>query len=159
VKTAVVAVVLAVAFPVFGQEHPEHPKNKEEAKQEHPAAKKAEHAYSMDELSAAIQGDIEAAQKKGGGWYRLKDKAGKKTWQLKLDHVHKERLSKLDDKTYFACTDFKSSDGHLLDVDFFMKDNGKKLVMTDATVHKIDGKPRYSWEEKNGYWVRVPVGK
>ena len=31
--------------------------------------------------------------------------------------------------------------------------------MTDATVHKIDGKPRYNWKEKDGYWERVPVEK
>jgi hypothetical protein len=38
-----------------------------------------------------------------------------------------------------------------------MKDKGGKLVMSDATVHKIDGKPRYNWEEKNGFWKKVPI--
>ena len=81
----------------------------------------------------------------------------KKTWLLKLDHVHRERLSRLDENTYFACTDFKSNDGHTVDVDFFMKDKDGKLAMSDATVHKIDGKARYNWEEKDGFWKRVPV--
>ncbi len=27
--------------------------------------------------------------------------------------------------------------------------------MTDTTVHKVDGKARYNYEEKNGVWVRV----
>jgi hypothetical protein len=45
------------------------------------------------------------------------------------------------------------------DVDFFMKDDGKKLVMRDATIHKVDGKPRYNWQEKDRYWVRVPAEK
>ena len=40
-----------------------------------------------------------------------------------------------------------------------MKDNGEKLVMSDATIHKVDGKARYNWKEKDGYWVRVPVDK
>lgn len=67
--------------------------------------------------------------------------------------------SRAQPKTYFACTDFKSSDGHVVDVDFFMKDAGKKLVMRDATIHKVDGKPRYNWQEKDRYWVRVPAEK
>ncbi len=151
------ALALALSGIAFAQEHPEHPKPKpEEAKQE---PKEPAHVYSMDELEKAITADIEAAQKKNGGWYILKDKAPKKSWKMKLDHVHRERLSKLDPKTYFACTDFKSSDGHTVDVDFFMKDNGTKLVMTDATIHKVDGKPRYNWKEKGDFWSRVPVTK
>ena len=47
--------------------------------------------------------------------------------------------------------------GTRIDVDFFMKDNGEKLVLSDATIHKVDGKARYNWKEKDGYWVRVPV--
>ena len=39
---------------------------------------------------------------------------------MKLDRVHRERLARLDPKTYFAWTDFKSSEGHVVDVDFFM---------------------------------------
>ena len=71
--------------------------------------------------------------------------------------MHTERLARVDPKTYFACTDFKSDDNHTVDVDFFMKDNGEKLVLSDASIHKVDGKPRYNWKEKDGYWVKVPV--
>ncbi len=87
----------------------------------------------------------------------MKDDKENKTWSMVLDHVHRERLSRLDAKTYFACTDFKSDDGHVVDVDFFMKDDGEKLAMADATIHKVDGKARYDWKEKGGYWVRVPA--
>ncbi len=152
-KRAVLAVVIGVAFAAFAQEHPEHPKPKAD-KQEHP---KAAHAYSIDELEKAITTEIESVQKSNDGWYKLEDKEGKQTWIMKLDHVHRERLAKLDAKTYFACTDFKTEDGKVVDVDFFMKDDGEKLVMSDATIHKIDGKPRYNWKEKDGYWERVPV--
>jgi hypothetical protein len=140
----------------FAQEHPEHPKAD---KKQPPPAAQSPRAYSMDELEKAITADIEAKQKKNDGWYRMKDDKTGQTLKMKLDHVHRERLSKLDPKTYFACTDFKTADGHTVDVDFFMKDDGNKLVMTDSTVHKIDGKPRYNWAEKDGFWVRVPVGK
>jgi hypothetical protein len=47
-------------------------------------------------------------------------KDGGKTWTMKLDRVYRERLARLDPKTCFACTDFKSSDGHVVDVDFFI---------------------------------------
>ena len=141
------ALALAVSGGIaFAQEHPEHPTNK-------PAAKQSK-AYTMDELEKAITAEIQSAQK-ADGFYHLKD--GDKTWNLKLDHVHKERLSRIDEKTYFACTDFKSDDNHIVDVDFFMTDNGEKLVLSDASLHKVDGKARYNWKEKDGYWVKVPV--
>ena len=153
-KTAILTLALSIviAGSAFAQEHPEHPKAKSGAKQEHPS-----HAYSMDELEKAITSEIETAQSSNGGWYKMEDKEDQKTWSMKLDHVHRERLAKLDPKTYFACTDFKSDDGHTVDVDFFMKDDGEKLVLSDATIHKVDGKARYNWKEKDGYWVRVPV--
>lgn len=143
-------IVLALAVGGAGlvaQEHPEHPEGK----------KAASKAISIDDLEKAIQSSVGAKEKSGRGYYRLADDAAKKTWLLKLDHVHRERLSRLDEKTYFACTDFRSKDGHTVDVDFFMKDKDGKLVMSDATIHKVDGKPRYNWEEKDGFWKRVPV--
>ncbi len=147
-----ILVALAAALLLCGtaiaQEHPEHPTAK-------PAAKG--HAYTMDELEKAITGEITATQDKNGGKYPMKDDKADKTWSMTLDHVHRERLSRLDAKTYFACTDFKSDDGHTVDVDFFMKDDGKQLVMSDATIHKVDGKARYGWKEQDGYWVRVPA--
>lgn len=142
--------VALVSAALWAQEHPEHPKENKEKKV-------ATKAHSIDDLESAIKSAVVAKEKAGGGYYRLADKTAKKTWLLKLDHVHRERLSRLDEHTYFACTDFKSKDGHTVDVDFFMKDKNGKLVMSDATVHKVDGKPRYNWEEKDGFWKRVPV--
>ena len=52
----------------------------------------------------------------------------------------------------------KSNDGHL-DVDFFEKEKDGKLSMSDMTIHKVDGKARYGWEEKNGFWKRVPASQ
>ncbi|HUJ12978.1 MAG TPA: hypothetical protein VL284_04230 [Thermoanaerobaculia bacterium] len=140
VLIGVLAIGLGAGF-VIAQEHPEHPTGKTAAKK----------GYSMDDLEKAITAEIENAQK-SDGYYHVKD--GDKTWNLKLDHVHKERLARTDETTYFACTDFKSDDGHTVDVDFFMKDNGQKLVLADTSLHKVDGKPRYNWKEKDGYWVK-----
>ena len=144
-KRVVILLIAAVfaAGTALAQEHPEHPTDKKAAKK----------GYTVDDLDKAIRAAI--AAKETNGIYQLKD--GDKTWDLKLDKVHRERLARTDENTYFACTDFKSADNHTVDVDFFMKDDGGKLAMTDATLHKVDGKPRYNWKEKDGYWVRVPV--
>lgn len=145
------AAALLLCGTAIAQEHPEHPTGKTPAKDAH--------VYTMDELDKAITGQILSTQKKNHGIYPMKDDQLNKTWSMKLDHVHRERLSRLDEKTYFACTDFKSDDNHVVDVDFFMKDDGKQLVMSDATIHKVDGKARYGWKEQDGYWVRVPADK
>ena len=143
----VTALALSLSLAVvYAQEHPEHPMGK--------TAKSK--AYSVDDLESSIKSAVKAKEN-GDGYYALSDRSAKKTWLLKLDHVHRERLTRLDEDTYFACTDFKSSDGHLVDVDFFMKDRGGKLVLSDETVHKVDGKARYDWQEKDGFWKRVPV--
>ena len=144
-KRLVILLIIAL-FPagaMLAQEHPEHPTDKKAAKK----------GYTMDDLDKAIRQAI--ADNSKDGVYQLKD--GDKTWDLKLDKVHRERLARTDETTYFACTDFKSSDNHTVDVDFFMKDDGDKLVLSDAMLHKVDGQPRYNWQEKDGYWVRVPV--
>lgn len=143
------AFVLAITVPQLrAQEHPEHPTGKTAETK----------AMSIDDLEKGIKSAIAEKEKAGNGFYKLADKTAKKTWDLKLDHVHRERLSRLNEHTYFACTDFKSSDGHIVDVDFFMKEKGGKLVMSDATVHKVDDKARYNWEEtKGGFWKKVPV--
>ena len=140
----VVAASLLAATGVWAQEHPEHPSDTKKT-------------VDIDALEKAIKADIEAQQKKNGGTFKLDDPELKKTWELTLDHVHRERLSRLDATTYFACVDFNAKDGTKLDVDFFMKDKDGKLERTDTTIHKVNGVPRYNWQEKDGYWKRVPV--
>jgi hypothetical protein len=145
IRRITLAFALFAAAFVYAQEHPEHPTDKHVAKK----------GYTVDQLATAITNDIESTQNKNNGVYTMKDDKADKTWSMKLDHVHRERLARIDENTYFACTDFKSDDGHTVDVDFFMKDDGNKLVMSDSTIHKVDGKARYNWKEKDGYWVRV----
>ncbi|HEY6843261.1 MAG TPA: hypothetical protein VI391_03775, partial [Thermoanaerobaculia bacterium] len=84
-SVVIAAMALALGSLVYAQEHPEHPTNK-------PAAKKG---YTMDQLEQAITSEIQNSQKAdANGFYHVKD--GDKTWNLKLDHVHKERLSRTD---------------------------------------------------------------
>jgi hypothetical protein len=123
------------------KEHPEHPKS----------AKKV----STDDIDKAIREHIETSAKASGGKFEVKDDVLNKTWNLELVRVHKDKLQALADGRYFACVDFKAPDGTMVDVDFFMKKEGNDLKVNDTTVHKINGKARYSYQEKDGVWVRV----
>jgi hypothetical protein len=137
------ALVLPAAFLLAQQK--EHPK-------EHP---KSEKKVSVDDVDAAIRAQIADQSKSTGGRFEVRDDVLNKTWSLELVRVHKDRLQALADGRYFACVDFKAADGTMVDVDFFLKKDGDKLVVTDTSVHKINGKARYNYEEKDGVWVRV----
>jgi hypothetical protein len=142
-----------LAAPVIAQqkEHPkEHPQKKEPS--EHP---KSEKKFSVDDIDAAIRSNIEEKAKASAGKFVVQDDVLDKTWELELVRVHKDRLQALADGRYFACVDFKAADGTMVDADFFLKKDGDKLVVTDTSVHKINGKARYNYEEKDGVWVRV----
>jgi len=136
------------AVPAFAQQK-EHPK---EHPQEHPPSGKK---LSTDDIDASIRAHIEEKSKASGGRFEVRDDVLNKTWSLELVRVHKDKLQALADGRYFACVDFKAPDATMVDVDFFLKKDGDKLAVTDTTVHKVDGKARYNYEEKNGVWVRV----
>src|SRR6266542_6901371 len=141
--------VLALfSIPSLAQEKKEHPK-------EHPEHPKSEKKVSTEDIDKAIRQHIEKTAKASEGKFPVKDDVLKKNWDLELVKVHKDRLQALADGTYFACVDFKAADGTMVDVDFFLKKEGNALAVTDTTVHKINGKARYSYQEKDGVWVRV----
>lgn len=131
------------------QDKKEHPK---EHPSEHP---KSENKLSTEDIDKAIRGHIEKTSAAANGRFPVKDDVMKKTWDLKLVRVHNDKLQALADGRYFACVDFEASDGTMVDVDFFLKKEGDGLVVTDTTVHKINGKARYGYQEKDGVWVRV----
>jgi len=133
---------------------------KEQEKKEHPKEHPAEHPKSENKLSTedidkAIRGHIEKISAAANGRFPVKDDVLKKTWDLKLVRVHNDKLQALADGRYFACVDFEASDATMVDVDFFLKKEGDGLAVTDTTVHKINGKARYGYQEKDGVWVRV----
>ena len=142
--------VLLASFPAFAQEPPEHPKG------EHPKSHAAK-AVTTADLDKAIRARIDEKTKADGGVFKVEDPVLKKTWDLTLVKVHTDKLTPLSADTYFACTDFKAKDGTLLDVDFYMKNEGGKIVITDTAIHKVNGKPRFNYVEKNGLWVREDV--
>ncbi len=151
VAAMAIGLVAAVGLPA-GLAQQEHPKQ-EHPKQEQPKAK----AVSTETLEKAIKGQIAEKAKANGGRFPVEDTVLKKTWQLELVRVHSDKLTQLDDKTYFACVDFKADDGALVDVDFYMKSDNGKLTFADTTVHKVNGKPRFNYEKRGSFWERVPA--
>ncbi len=135
------------AARAFAQEHPEHPTDKpmtEEAK------------LTKDSLADAIQAWVND-QSRILGSFMVYDAVAKEPLALTLDHVHRERLASLGNDVYFACADFKAQNGKMYDIDVFMQKTEDGLKATDVSVHKVDGKARYTWAEDGGVWKKKPV--
>lgn len=146
--------LLAVPPPLVAQEHPEHPKS---GASEHPKDEKRAGLGKAD-LAAAIKSWAETDAARHGGWVELEDQVQKKTLQLKLEKVHENRLSRVGKDVYFACADFVEKDGTKYDIDVFMKGKTKDdLQNTEVSVHKVNGKERYTWYEENGIWKKKPA--
>lgn len=112
---------------------------------------------TTESLAQGITSYVQAETARQGGAFPVNDPEQRTSLGLTLMTVHRERLSKLADGRYFACADFKGSDGHTYDVDVFMRRESTGLTPTDVIVHKQDGKARFNWVEQNGTWSQVPV--
>ena len=111
---------------------------------------------TIDEISAGIETHSAAHAKTNGGYFKLQ--FHQKELSLQLVRVHLEYLADLGGGVHFACVDLVGTDGPVYDVDFFMKGPPGAMEVTETTVHKIDGKPFYLWQQKrDGTWRRVPV--
>ncbi len=158
-SVVIVTVALwAMACRANAAEHPaeqpaEHPKA---AKQE---VKKAE-PVTKEELAKAIEEYVKKDARLKGGYFLVYDKVAKKALVLTLDKVHKKRLATLGHQKYFACADFRTPEGKVYDLDIFMKGPSKdQLKVKKITVHKEDGKARYTWYEEGGVWKMKPAGE
>jgi hypothetical protein len=134
-------------------EHPQDQPTQEHPQKEHPSAK----PVSTDTLEKAIRDQIAERSKANDGKFSVQDDVLHNTWQLELLRIHTGKLTQLDAKTYFACVDFKADDGTIVDVDFYIKSDNGELTLSDTTVHKINGKPRYTYRKKGAFWERVPI--
>lgn len=145
---AAIALFFTPPLVIFSQEHPEHP--------EHSKKGGAEKRVSTADISAGIKTNIETETKKSSdGKFHAKHEG--QDLALDLIRVHDDRLSDLGGGRYFACVDMKGTDGKTYDIDFFLTGQPGKMKVTETSVHKIDGKPRYNWKEENGQWHKVPA--
>ncbi|MBI2265284.1 MAG: hypothetical protein HYU64_08950 [Armatimonadetes bacterium] len=118
-------------------------------------ADKGKAQLTTADISKAITGFIKDDVKQRGGYFLIFDQETKKPLALSLTKVHEDRLAVVDKNLYFACVDMKTPEGKLYDVDFFLKRKPNAgLQVSEMTVHKEDGKARYSWVEEKGVWKR-----
>jgi transglutaminase-like putative cysteine protease len=113
---------------------------------------------TIDDIAAEIQKHIAEQSKANGGYFKVP--FNKKELSLELVRVHLEYLSDLGGGVHFACVDLVGTDGPVYDVDFFMKGPPDAMTVTETSVHKINGQPLYTWEQRrNGTWRKVPADK
>ncbi|MBI4369898.1 MAG: hypothetical protein HY547_06690 [Elusimicrobia bacterium] len=130
-----------------GKEHPEHPKGKSS---QAPEGSKAWMTQIRKEYDNAV---CEVSKAKTNEPYIIHDDKLGKDWEIKLVRVHKKRIVSLGNNRFFACSDFKSvkkGEKDKLDLDFFAtKNQDGTWNVEKVLIHKVNGIPRYTWNEKN----------
>lgn len=128
-----------------------------EIEKENEAAKKMIPKVSIAEIETGIKTFISAQQAENEGFFPVKDE--NHDLKMKLVRVHTEYLSNLGPKSHFACVDLVDESGDVYDVDFFMEGEPGAMEVTSTTVHKLNGKPFYSWKQnkEDKTWFRLPI--
>lgn len=122
-----------------------------------PEDKEAMKKASIDQIEQGIKNHIAREEQKNGGVFELKTDTA--TFQMRLVRVHTEYLSNLGPGKYFACVDLAVENGNVYDVDFFLEGTPGDMHVTKKTVHKLNGKPYYTWKQnkEDKTWYTVPV--
>lgn len=137
---------LILAIFVFGCQ----PKHQEGNKT--PDTKRA----STAEIEKGIKTYIKEKTADEGGYFHIKNE--KHNLRLKLVRVHTEYIANLGPQSHFACVDLADVSGDVYDVDFFLEGKPGDMGVTQTTVHKLNGKPYYTWKQnKDKTWSTVPV--
>ncbi|WP_338218592.1 transglutaminase-like domain-containing protein [Algoriphagus sp. oki45] len=111
---------------------------------------------SIAEIEEGIKTYIAQVSAENEGIFPVKDE--NHDLKMKLVRVHTEYLSNLGPNSHFACVDLVDESGEVFDVDFFMEGKPGDMKVTQTTVHKLNGKPFYSWKQKaDKTWYRVPM--
>lgn len=136
------------------QPAPEENNEKEEQKTEH--SEKDTTRVDIADIESGIRNHIREKTKAGNGYFHVEHKG--EELQLKLVRVHTEYIANLGPQRHFVCVDLAEESGDVYDVDFFMKGKAGNMQVTQTTVHKLNGRPFYTWQQhKDGTWHRVPV--
>lgn len=117
-----------------------------------------EHAGTMakepqsEDIRKAIADYISEKSKETGTLDILDEKTGQ-TRKLKFVRVH-ERVGKTGEN-YYSCADFiDTQTDETIDVDLDVKHADGTLRVVDVRIHKVDGKERYTYDDKDN---RIPV--
>ncbi len=115
-----------------------------------------EQSVTIGQIAEAIEEHIAKKSDADGGYFILHHEGTE--LKLQLVRVHMEYLADLGGGIQFACVDLVGTDGPVYDVDFFLKGEPGNMIVTETTVHKVNGQPLYAWEQKEDQtWGRVPV--
>lgn len=119
--------------------------------QEHSANAEVK-APSADDIRAEMKAYVDKKSQATGTFNILDPETGKAR-SLKFERVH-ERVGKTGDY-YYSCADFTDADsGEKLDLDLDLEDTNGKLAVVDVRIHKVNGKERYTYDEKDN---RIPL--
>ncbi|WP_209330141.1 transglutaminase-like domain-containing protein [Lunatimonas salinarum] len=112
---------------------------------------------SISEIEEGIKQFIDVKTQEHKGVFPVKDE--NHDLRMKLVRVHTEYLSNLGPDSHFACVDLVDEHGDVYDVDFFMEGKPGEMTVTSTTVHKLNGKPFYSWKQnkEDKTWYRVAL--
>ncbi len=111
---------------------------------------------TVDDVERGIRANIETMTQEGGGYFNFKNDT--LDLSLKLVRVHTEYLSVLGSNEFFACVDLATKNGDVYDMDFFLKGIPGDMQVTRTDLHKLNGKPYYTWKQgKDKIWITVPV--
>jgi transglutaminase-like putative cysteine protease len=110
----------------------------------------------ISDVEKGIRSYIRKKTKQGEGYFHIENDSLDRN--LRLVRVHTEYLSVLEPGRYFACVDLADTSGDVYDVDFFLEGEPGDMQVTQTSVHKLNGKPFYTWKQKKDKtWHRVPV--
>ena len=148
---AVGLVVGALAvFPAIAGQAAEHG-GKEHAGQAAVSKASVNVEPTAEELRQTIRDYITTTTQKQGA-FTIKDSLTGNTRTLTLVGVH-ERVGKTGGY-YYSCTDMRdAASGELLDLDFDVEAKAGRLSVVDVRIHKVDGKARYTYDDKDN---RIP---
>ncbi len=108
------------------------------------------------DIEEGIKANIAQKVEEGGGYFHLQTDTAE--LRLQLVRVHTEYLSNLGPRRHFACVDLADVSGDVYDVDFFLEGDPGSMKVTETTLHKLNGKPFYSWKQrKDKTWYRMPM--
>ena len=111
---------------------------------------------TIEDVEKGIRSNIDRRVKEGGGYFNFQ--ADTLSLSLKLVRVHTEYLSVLGPNSFFACVDLATENGDVYDVDFFLEGPSDDMEVTRTTLHKLNGKPYYTWkQDKDKTWYTVAI--
>ncbi len=114
---------------------------------------------TIADVEKGIHNYITQKTKGEGGYFTIADDT--LNLKLRLVRVHTEYLSVLKKGSYFACVDLADVSGDVYDVDFFLEGTTNQMEVTKTTLHKLNGKPFYTWKQnkKDKTWFTVPTNR